>query len=211
MTFELRPSCTKTLLLTGVIALSMAGVSGSSLAQTGGAQPTPAVQLPKETVQKLKAKQMEIQQLTSQLREVEKKATAADPTLQDKQEKYRDLVMRTMKDEGFDPKAAMERMRALQAELQGGTDLDTQQRQQKMQTLGQRRREFHQRQQQAMQVDEVKTAREALSEDIKSAMEEQDPRFQDEVAQLNQLRQEYRALLRQALMQRQGDGQTPQG
>jgi uncharacterized protein (DUF3084 family) len=102
-------------------------------------------------------------------------------------------------------------MRALQAELQGGTDLDTQQRQQKMQTLGQRRREFHQRQQQAMQVDEVKTARDALSEDIKSAMEQQDPRFQDEVAQLNQLRQEYRALLRQALMQRQGDGQTPQG
>jgi len=211
MTFELRPTRPKTLLLAGALVFSMTGLSGNSFAQTGGAQLTPTTQLPKETVQKLKTTQKEIRQLASQLQEIEKKATAADPKLQDRQEKYRDLVMRNMKDETFDPQAAVKRIRALQAELQGGADLGTQQRQQKMQTLRQQKQEFRRRQRQAMQVDEVKAAREALGQDIRSAMEEQDPQFQDKVAQLNQLRTDYQALLREILKQRQGGEQTPQG
>lgn len=211
MTFHPLPALARAVLLAGALALCTVGLSTPAFAQSGDTQAASAAQLPKEAVKKLQAKRSQIRQLRSQLRKIEKQATVANPDLQDKQEKYRDLVIKNMKDDSFDPKAEMKRMHDLQSELQTTKGLGPQQRQEKIQELQKKKQKFQIKQRQAMQTDEVKTARAALVKDMKSAMQQQDPGFQEKVARLNELEHEYRALLRQVLKNQDGNAETSQG
>lgn len=194
----------RTTVLACALGVSVAGFAGPTLAQTAGGQSASRVKGRPETVQKLKAKLTEIQQLTKQLRRIEQKAAEANPDLRKQQSKFVELVMDTMKDGNFDPKVELERMRRLQAELRSG-QLNQKDRQAKLEELRQRRQRFISKQNKAMRHKAVQDAGAALSRKLKAAMTKQDPKAGDMMARLRQLRVEYRDLLRKAIAQQQGN------
>lgn len=185
-------------LLAGMLGMSIAGSAGIAVAQSSGEQSeAPAA------MQELQATQQEMQQLMNRLRQIQQEATAANPELATEQEAYRDLVIDTMSSENFDPEAEIENMRSLQAELQGGDQLDEAERQAKMQELEQKSQQFRARQQQAMETEDVAEARTELDDKMKAAMKEQDPEAANLIAQLEQLQQEYQKLVQDAMQQQQ--------
>lgn len=189
-------------LLAGMLGMSIAGFAGIAVAQSSGEQAAPSSEAP-AAIQELQATQQEMQQLMNQLRQIQQEATAANPELATKQEAYRDLVIDTMSNENFDPEAEIENMRSLQAELQGGDQLDDAERQAKMQELEQKSQQFRARQQQAMETEDVAEARTELDDKMKAAMKEQDPEAAELIAQLEQLQQEYQKLVQDAMQQQQ--------
>lgn len=205
----------RTVLLAGLLGLGAAGISGPALSESGGdagaGQSAPAGEAP-PAMQKLQAKRQEIQQLTQRLRKIQKNATQANPDLKAVQKEYRDLVVNAMSSGDYDPNAEVERIRALQSELQSsGGDLADDERQAKSQELQQKKQQFRRKQQEAMQDEAVQTARLELDEKMKSAMKEQNPNAGEILAQLNQLQQEYKSLLQKAIQQQQGGNASGQG
>lgn len=210
MMFKLEPRPDLTKALAAVLALTITAFAGLAVAGSAGSQAASPADSPSTrdsaALQKLQAKRIQIRTLVKQLQSVQEQATKADPDLQAAQKDYRELMIETMKDESFDPEAEINRMRTLQSELQDGAQLDEQERQDKMQALRQKEQKFRRRRKQAMQVDEVKVARDELNKKMENAMQEQDPGVQDKLAQLTRLKQEYQQLLRKVLEQRQDNG-----
>lgn len=206
-----RAKSNRAALLAGVLGASIAGFTGPASAQSDSGQSAPSSEAP-AAMQELKAKQQEIQKLMTELRQIQKKATEANPELAAKRQDYRDLVINTMSDKNFDPEAEIQNMRTLQAELRGNDQLDQKQRQEKMQQLQQKKQQFRAKQREAMQSEDVQTAREKLDQKMKAAMKEQNPQAADMIAQLNELQKEYQSLLQKAMQQQQqGNADSPQG
>lgn len=205
---SIHATATRTL-LAGVLGISMAGFAGIGAAQSNSGQPAPSDEVP-AALQELQAKQQEIQQLSTELRTIQRKATEANPDLETDQENYRDLVIDAMSDENYDPQAEVQSIRTLQSELQGDGQLGEDERQTKMQALKQKEQEFRTRQQQAMQAEDVKAARQELDSKMRAAMKEQNPEAGNIISELTELQKEYRTLLRDAMQQQGGSG-APQG
>lgn len=203
MTFKLRAIPNRAVLMAGLVGMSIAGFTALAAAQSSDSESAPSSSEPPTAMQELRAKQQEIQALMSELRQIQQQATEANPELAAEQEEYRDLVIDTMSDQNFDPEAEMENMRSLQAELQGGEQLGEEERQTMIQELEQKSQEFRSKQQQAMQSEEVTSARDELDEKMKAAMNEQNPEAEAMIAQLNELQQEYQSLLQEAMQQQQ--------
>lgn len=207
MTFKFRANANRHVLLAGILGMSIAGAAGTVVAQSSEGQAAPSSEAP-AAMQELQAKQQQIQQLMNELRGIQQAATEANPELAEEQKEYRDLVMATMAEQNFDPRAAMEDLQSLQAELQGGGDqLGEEERQAKMQELEQKSQEFRNQQQKAMQAEEVTAARDELDQKMRAAMKEQDPEAAEMMAELTALQKEYQSLLQEAMQQQQQGGE----
>ncbi|HSH42962.1 MAG TPA: hypothetical protein VK973_12630 [Arenicellales bacterium] len=194
-------------LIAGALAI---GIPGAAVAQSSGEQAAPSPEAP-AVMQEIQSKQQEIQQLMSELRQLQQQATEANPELAAEQEDYRELVINTMSAKDFDPEAEIEELRALQSELQNDGELDQAERRSKMQELEQKTQQFRSRQQEALQTEDVQTAREELDGKIKAAMQEQNPEAENMIARLTELQQEYQQLLQEAMQQQQGGASSPEG
>lgn len=205
MTLKLTARSTRSVLLAGVLGMSIAGFAGPAAAESSGGQSAPSSEAP-AVMQQLQAKQQKMQQLLGELRQIQKKVTQANPELAAQQDDYRDLVINTMSDKDFDPEAEIQDMRSLQAELRGNDQLGQKERQSKMQELQQKKQQFRSKQRQAMQDEQVQTAREELDQNMQAAMKEQNPKSEELIAQLNRLQKEYQSLLQKAMQQQQQGG-----
>jgi len=205
MTLKLTARSTRAALFAGVLGMSIAGFTGPAAAESSGGQSAPSSQAP-SVMQQLRAKQQKMQQLLGELRQIQKKVTQANPELAAQQDDYRDLVINTMSDKDFDPEAEIQDMRSLQAELRGGDQLGQEERQSKMQELQQKKQQFRSKQRQAMQDEDVQTAREELDQNMQAAMKEQNPKAEELIAQLNRLQEEYQSLLQKVMQQQQQGG-----
>lgn len=200
------------LLPAALLALGAAGFAAPALSESSGAtDPSASGGETPAALQELQAKRREIRQLTQELRRIEENATRSNPDLQADRKAYRDLVVDAMTSDGYDPEVEVKRIRSLQEELQSGSgDLARDERQAKTQELKQKKQRFRRKQQQAMQSEDVRTARRELGEKMEAAMKEQNPRAGEILAQLDELQDEYRDLLQQTIEQ-QGGGDAPQG
>lgn len=205
MTIKLRADSIRAALVAGFLGAGIAGLAGPAAAQSTDQQSAPSSEAP-AVMQELRAKQQEMRQLMGELRQIQQQATEANPELAAQQEDYRDLVMNTMSDQNFDPEAELQDMRSLQAELRGNNQLGQDERQAKMQELQQKKQQFRSKQQEAMQAEDVQTAREELDQDMRDAMKEQSPKAADLIARLDELQEEYQNLLQKAMQQQQQGG-----
>lgn len=209
MTLNHRANFNRAALMAGVLGIAITGFTGSAVAQSTEQQSAPSSET-QGVMQELRAMQQEMQQLMSELRQIQQNATEANPELAAEQDEYRDLVIDTMSDQNFDAEAEMQELRSLQAELQGSDQLGEEERQAKMQELEQKSQQFRSKQQQAMQTDEVTTARENLDQKMRAAMTEQDPEAAELIAQLDELQKKYQSLLQKAMQQQQGNAGSPE-
>lgn len=205
MTIKLRADSIRAGIVAGVLGAGIAGFTGPAAAQSTDQQSAPSSEAP-AVMQELRAKQQEMRQLMGELRQIQQQATQSNPELAAQQEDYRDLVMNTMSDQNFDPEAELQNMRSLQAELRGNDQLGEEERQAKMQELQQKKQQFRSKQQEAMQTEDVQTAREQLDQDMRDAMKEQSPKAADLIARLDELQKEYQNLLQKAMQQQQQGG-----
>jgi len=199
----------RAVLIAGALGIS---ISGTAVAQSSSDQAAPSSEAP-AVMQELQSMQQEIQQLMNQLRQLQQQATEANPELAAEQEDYRELVINTMSAQDFDPEAEIKKLRSLQSELQNDSELEEGERRSKMQELEQKTQQFRSRQQEALQNEDVQTAREELDGKIKAAMQEQNPEAADMIDRLTELQQEYQNLLQKAMQQQQqgSAGSAPQG
>lgn len=205
-------------LLAGLLGLSAAGFNAPAMSDSdgsgsvaSGSGAASSGQTPPPALEELQAKRQKINALTQQVRKIQRNAAQANPELITEQGNYRDLVVSAMKTDSYDPEAEVERIRALQTELQtSGDDLAQDQRQAKAQELQQKKQQFRQKQQAAMQNEGVRAARRELGKKMEAAMKKQNPEATQIIARLEALQSEYRTLLQKVIQQQQGGG-SPEG
>jgi chromosome segregation ATPase len=154
-------------------------------------------------MQQVQQKRAEIEQLNQQLMEIQENTIEANPELATQRDELISFVDEKMAETGYDAEAARGRIEKLQGEMQSG-DLSAEQEQQHRQQLRQEMTSMQQAQGQVMQDEEFQAKRQALNENLVSAMQEQNPQTDELISQLQTAQQEYQQLAQQAMQQRGG-------
>ena len=157
-------------------------------------------------------KRNELQQLQSQLGEIQKKTMKKHPDLQKRQSDFRDLMISKMKEKGHDPDKDIGHLKSLQAKLQN-KDIKPDQRKALIKDFRQTNMTLRMEQQKALQDGDVQKARQSLSNDILSAMRDEDPRTDKLLEKVKETRQSLMQMQRRAAAQAQGkqSPKTPGG
>ena len=161
-----------------------------------------------ELIQKVQAKRAEIQQLNQQLMQIQESTIEANPELAQQRDELISFVDEKMAETGYDAEAARGRIEKLQGEMQSG-ELSTEEEQQHRQQLRQEMTSMQQAQGQIMQDEEFQAKREALNENLVAAMQEQNPKTDELISQLQTAQQEYQQLAQQAMQQHGGGMGSP--
>ncbi len=154
-------------------------------------------------MQQVQQKRAEIEQLNQQLMEIQQNTIDANPGLAAQRDELISFVDEKMAETGYDAEAARGRIEKLQGEMQSG-DLSDEEQQQHRQQLRQEMTSMQQAQGEVMQDEEFQAKREALNEDLVAAMQEQNPRTDELISQLQTAQQEYQQLAQQAMQQHGG-------
>ena len=115
-----------------------------------------------------------LQKLGQRLGKIEEAAVKADPKLQKQQEKFRKLLMETMKADGYDAQTAMNDLREMQKKL-ADKSLKKDQRKALIGQFRKKGMEMQRAQRKALQNPEVQKSRAQLAKDTVAAMTKQDP------------------------------------
>ena len=159
-------------------------------------------------MQQVQAKRAQIQQLNQQLMEIQQNTIAANPELATQRDELISYVDDKMAETGYDAEAARGRIEKLQGEMQGG-ELSADEQQERRQQLRQEMTSMQQAQGQVMQDEEFQTKRQALNESLVAAMQEQNPKTDELISQLQTAQQEYQQLAQQAMQQHGGGMGSP--
>lgn len=203
--FPLLNSKLQAVLLVIIGALLLQPAAAQQAAPNSGAAMSP---LQKAFMQK----RNELQQLQSQLGNIQKKTMDKHPELQKKQSDFRDLMISKMKDKGHDPNKDIDHLKSLQAKLQD-KDIKPDQRKALIKDFRQTNMTLRMEQQKALQDSDVQKARQSLSNDIISAMRDEDPRTDDLLKKVKETRQSLIQMQRRAAAQAKGQpsANTPGG
>jgi len=186
--------------LIAALALSATAAAQQPAAQ-GGAGLSQGEQ--QALMQQLNAKRQEIQQLNQKLMTIQESAMEANPDLEQQREDWVALVDTKMKEAGHNPAQSREKIQGLQAQLQED-ELSQEESQAVAQQLRQEQGSLQQAQREILQDEQVKSERTALNQQMIEAMQEQNPRTDEIIAQLQAAQQDYRAIAQQAMQQSQG-------
>ncbi|MDX1571980.1 MAG: hypothetical protein R3200_15970 [Xanthomonadales bacterium] len=190
MTFPTRAGVARAL---GVIALFLTAIAVAQPMAQPAEEPSAEQNA---AMQQLQAMQQKMQNLSSELESIQMQALEEHPELQQQQEDFRELLVDTMSEQGYEAEAAMERMMSMQDQLRSGELTEAEQ--QSMTTeLQQESMNFQAAQGQAMQDEALQTALNELQSEMQVAMIETDPRTEDLLAQLNATQQEFQQLVQQ--------------
>jgi hypothetical protein len=129
-----------------------------------------------------------LQKLGQRLGKIEEAAVKANPDLQKQQEQFRQLLIKTMKANGYDAQTKMNRLREVQKKL-ADKSVDKKERQALLGEFRQKSMEMQGAQRKALQNPEVQKSRAQLAKDTIAAMTKQDPdtpKLIDEVKQTRQ-------------------------
>jgi chromosome segregation ATPase len=154
-------------------------------------------------MQQVQQKRAEIEQLNQQLMVIQENTIEANPELATQRDELISFVDEKMAETGYDAEAARGRIEELQGEMQSG-DLSAEEEQQHRQQLRQEMTSMQQAQGQVMQDEEFQAKRQALNENLVAAMQEQNPKTDELISQLQTAQQEYQQLAQQAMQQRGG-------
>jgi chromosome segregation ATPase len=202
--------------------LNLLRVAGAAAVLTFGALSASAQQMPEGhpggmmapnsqgsgLMQQVQAKRAEIQQLNQQLMEIQENAIEANPELAKQRDELISFVDEKMAEGGYDAEAARGRIEQLQGEMQSG-DLSAEEQQQNRQQLRQEMTSMQQAQGQVMEDEEFQAKRESLNENLVAAMQEQNPKTDELISQLQTAQQEYQQLAQQAMQQHGGGMDSP--
>jgi len=172
--------------------------------QQGPAQQAPSQQL----MQQVLAKRAEIQNLGQELQQIQQETLEANPELAKERDELVTLMDTKMVEAGHDPSASRDKIEDLQGQLQG-EELSKSERQELGAELRQEMTTLQQAQGDVMQDQEVQAKRQSLNENLVSAMEEQNPKTEELISDLQTAQREYRQLA--SRMQQQQGGGMPRG
>ncbi|MEQ9132991.1 MAG: hypothetical protein RJQ08_06615 [Salinisphaeraceae bacterium] len=163
-----------------------ASVFGAAIAQQAPAA-SPAQQAEVQSVIK------EYREVSSELQGIRKKAVAENPDITKQQETFRNRVVSEMKSEGYDVEAKRESIKEMGTELRGEEVAD-ERRKELIGKLRAEQQEMRQAQKKVMQKPEIQAKAEELNDATLEAMREQNPKTDDLLARMKELRGELQAM-----------------
>ena len=133
--------------------------------------------------------QQEFQQLQQRLMTIQQQAFENNPQLQDQAESLENLFIRTMEEAGYDPENGLDRLDAIQAEMQDES-LSDDQRQAMLEEAQEIQMQLQEGQQVAMQDQAVIDAQTEFEEDLMDAMRAEDPETDELINRFEQMQQQ---------------------
>jgi len=191
-----------------IAATALAGIlllPAAAAQQAGpkpGMSPSPGANTMQQEFMQQRAK---LQQLQQQLGKIQKQTMDKHPDLQQRQEDFRDLMFSKMEEKGHSPKQEIGHLKTLQTKLQD-KDIKADKRKDLIQDYRKTNMSLQQAQQEALQDKEVKQARQSLSNDVLSAMRDEDPHTDKLLQQVKETRQSLIQMQQRAAAQSRGNG-----
>lgn len=164
-----------------------ATISGLASAQQAPGGAAPAQQAEMQPLIK------EYRQVSSELQGIREKAVAENPDITEQQETFRSRVVSEMKSEGYDVEAKRDSIKEMGTELRG-EDVADERRKELIGKLRAEQQEMRQAQQKVMQKPEIQAKAEELNDATLEAMREQNPKTDDLLARMKELRGELQAM-----------------
>lgn len=180
---------------------------GSQAQMSQQPAPMPRQQPSQQLVQQVLAKRAEIQNLGQELQRIQQETLEANPELAQQRDELVTLMDTKMVEAGHDPDASRDKIEELQGQMQG-EELTESERRELGAELRQEMTVLQQAQGDVMQDQEVQVKRQSLNENLVSAMEEQDPKTEELISDLQTAQREYRQLASR-MQQQQGGGMPP--
>ncbi|ADJ27083.1 hypothetical protein [Nitrosococcus watsonii] len=172
------------------IALAALAVLALPLHAQSGEAPS----LTPEQMQEFHKLQQKMRTVGQQLDEIRQETLKTTPELQEQQEEYQSLLFKTMKEQGSDPDPALARMREIEGQVQN-EDLPEDERKQFIMEYQQKDAQLQQASRDAMQDEKVRKMAESLSQDTVAAMRKQDPKTEELLQEMEQLREEMQGIV----------------
>lgn len=180
------------------VALTLSLFSFAAFAQPGGAPQGQA------------GIQEKAQQVQSELIDIQRQTLEENPELREQGEALEALITATMEEQGANPEEDTERLQELQQEAQSA-ELDQAERQQMAQEFQQIQQDLIRARQMAAEDEEVQQEQAQFQTAMLEAMQEQDPRTEELLAEMQEIQlQQQRQLQQQLEQQQQGQGQQGQ-
>lgn len=164
-----------------------ATISGLASAQQAPGGAAPAQQAEMQPLIK------EYRQVSSELQGIREKAVAENPDITEQQETFRNRVVSEMKSEGYDVEAKRDSIKEMGTELRD-EDVADERRKELIGKLRAEQQEMRQAQQKVMQKPEIQAKAEELNDATLEAMREQNPKTDDLLARMKELRGELQAM-----------------
>lgn len=161
-----------------------------------------------QLMQQVLAKRAEIQNLGQELQQIQQETLEANPELAKERDELVTLMDTKMVEAGHDPSSSRDKIEELQGQLQG-EELTESERQELGAELRQEMTTLQQAQGDVMQDQDVQAKRQSLNENLVAAMEEQDPKTEELISDLQTAQREYRQLA--SRVQQQRGGGMPRG
>ncbi|MDT8439867.1 MAG: hypothetical protein RQ729_12755 [Wenzhouxiangellaceae bacterium] len=159
-------------------------------------------------IQQVQQLQQQIQEINRELAAIQQQAMAQNPELASQRDELMDLVDTKMADAGFDADASRDRLDSLRERIESDAATDEETTQLARQFREQQTR-LQQAQSEAMQDEAVQSQLQSLNENLVVAMREQNAETDQLIDDLQQAREQYQSLMRQA-MQNHGGASQPQ-
>lgn len=140
-------------------------------------------------MQNARALMLEMQQLQEQLGEIQERAVAAHPEVQQQAQAFQDALVGAMQREGYDPRGSLAHIESIEQQIEQG-NLSEQERQTLIQELRDEHQQLVQAEEAALQHPQVQQAREDFVMGMLNAMREEAPETDRLIEQLMSKNQE---------------------
>ncbi|MEX1033730.1 MAG: hypothetical protein WDZ30_10250 [Cellvibrionaceae bacterium] len=198
MTFKIPVSLSHTLVASLVTTVFSGMAFAQEPAQPGSAQGQASIEQKAQRVQ-------------SQLIEIQREALEENPELRDQGEALEALITATMEEQGATPEADTQRLQEWQQQAQS-PDVDQAERQEMAAEFQQLQQDLIRARQMAAEDEEVQTKQAEFQTAMLQAMQDQDPRTEELLAEMREIQLQQQRQLQQQFQQQgeqQSQGQQP--
>lgn len=147
--------------------------------------------------------QQKAQEVRQELIEIQRNTLEENPELRDQGEALETLITDMMKEQGATPEEDMERLQELQTKAQD-PELEQAERQEMAQEFQEIQRDLIRARQQATQSEEVQSEQAEFQTAMLEAMQEQNPRTEELLAEMREIQVEQQRQLQQQIEQQSG-------
>lgn len=139
-----------------------------------------------------------IKKISGRLQKIQKQTLASNEDLVKQQTEFQGILDGVMKDNGFNSTTTLDRLKVIAEKLQAG-NVSQEDQQRLQQEYQQKSQQLQLAQREAMQNEDVQSARSAYIEDLVSAMKEQHPKAEQLISELNTAQQQYQAMVQASM------------
>lgn len=181
------------------VALSLLFAAGAAVAQSPDSALT---EEQKAQLQAMHAARNQIMELEQRLREIQEATVEASPELRAQREAFVAKLQAAMKENGYDAEQELAELKDLEARLRDESGSDEERRalfvQFQQKVVG-----YQRAQNQALEREDLKQAREAVAEAVLAAMKRRDPQTEVLIGRLQEARERLMSLRREVMQGRQ--------